>query len=565
MEFKVISRCFNNASVWLHSGRDCDFYLEEDGWNDYHYYTMYHLHATCRLTGGTENEYIGYIRIMKIGQEQKESNLVRAVTQGRVFSSLPDDFVSLSLNVSLFKRLHQILDAQKRQDFVEALHVIISPASPLLEKVVRDDCFINSLLRDDASVNGFHMRQIESYMLGKSAFYDLRQEAITVHFSHVENPVDLKFVCRDDYGKDDFSKVGLPDGVVVFVGKNGSGKSTAMYKLARLIHSDPTLRFSLKESLGEISPSDIGVNKLLIFSYTPFDNFYLPGMDEAQLLSQLKNLEYEDCSVLFNGIRDMLSEMEQRAKNAQGIPEDGRVETICLKPNEALCSEFLIALKYIETAGANREQLWNGFLSACQLHQQNLHDDLDRIISAPEESKYEEFAKTATGHKFIIHSIARLIAYIEENSLVLFDEPENHLHPPLLSFYYARVRKIIDSYSSVAFIATHSPVIVQETFSRNVNIVRRLDGKTLISQPQIETYGATITSITTEVFDLTTDKMNTYNVFRRVFEKEMLDLDEKPEQVIEDFKKAIGGEISGPMESYLLKLYFDKKAKDVEA
>lgn len=59
--------------------------------------------------------------------------------------------------------------------------------------------------------------------------------------------------------------------------------------------------------------------------------------------------------------------------------------------------------------------------------------------------------------------------------------------------------------------------------------------------------------------------MNTYNVFRRVFEKEMLELDENPEQVIEDFKKAIGGEISGPMESYLLKLYFDKKAKDVEA
>ena len=401
-------------------------------------------------------------------------------------------------------------------------------------------------------------------MLGQSAFYDLRKEAITVQFSHVENPVDLKFLCRDDDGKDDYSTVGLPNGVVVFVGKNGSGKSTAMYKLARLIHSDPTLRFSLKESLGEISPSDIGVNKLLIFSYTPFDNFYLPGMDEAQLLSQLKNLEYKDCSVLFNGIRDMLSEMEQRAKRAQGIPNDGRVGSICLKSNEALCSEFLIALHFIETDPANRDLLWNGFLNACRLQQQNLYDDIYRIINAPDDSRYEEFSKTATGHKFIIHSIARLIAYIEENSLVLFDEPENHLHPPLLSFYYARVRKIIDNYNSVAFIATHSPVIVQETFARNVNIVRRLEGKTVISQPQIETYGATITSISAEVFDLTTDRMNTYNVFRRVFEKEMLALYENPEQMIDEFKKAIGGEISGPMESYLLKLYFDQKAKDVE-
>ena len=564
MEFKVISNCYNNVKLRFHSGKDCDFYLEEDGWNDYNYYTMYHLHATCRLTGGAENEYLGYIRIMKIGQETKVSNLVRMVTKGRIFNSLPDDFVSLSLNVSLFKRLHQILNAEQRQEFVEALHVIIGPVSPYLEKVEGDECFINSLLRDDASVDGFHMRQIESYMLGQSAFYDLRKDAITVQFSHVENPIDLKFVCRDDE-KGHYSTAGLPDGVIVFVGKNGSGKSTAMYKLARLIHSDPTLRFNLKESLGEISPPDIGVVKLMIFSYTPFDNFYLPGMDEAQLLAQLRNMEYDDCSVLFSGIRDVRNEMEQRAKMAQGIPNDGRVSSICLKTNEALCSEFLIAFSYIETADANRVQQWNNFLNACRLHQQNLFDDIDRVINAPDELKHEMFAKTATGHKFIIHSIARLIAYIEENSLILFDEPENHLHPPLLSFYYACVRKIIDSYNSVVFIATHSPVIVQETFARNVNIVRRLDGKTVISQPQIETYGATITSITTEVFDLTTDKMNTYNVFRQFFEKEMLAYVTSPEKMIEDFKKAIGGEISGPMESYLLKLYFDKKAQDVDS
>ena len=31
MEFKVISACFNDASVWPHAGKDCGFYLEEDG------------------------------------------------------------------------------------------------------------------------------------------------------------------------------------------------------------------------------------------------------------------------------------------------------------------------------------------------------------------------------------------------------------------------------------------------------------------------------------------------------------------------------------------------------
>lgn len=564
MEFKVIPECYNNARTFYFPGMDCDFYLEESGWNDHGYYTMYHLHATRRLTKGPRNEYLGYIRIMKIGQERGENRLIRGAFGGRVFQSLPKGFVSLSLNVSLFKRLRQLLSEEQRRVFINALHVIIGQASPLLEKVAEEECFINSLLRDDASVDGFHMRQIESYMLGRSVLYDLRKEAITVQFSHVENPVHLKFVCRNEDGKENLSTVGLPNGVVVFVGKNGSGKSTAMYKLARLIHSDPTMRSNLRQILGEITPSDIGVVKLLIFSYTPFDNFYLPGMDEAQLLSQLRNLAFEDCSVLFSGIRDIRTEMEERAKKAQKIPVDGRVSSICLKPNESLCSEFLLAFNYIKTAGASRNQLWEGFLNDCRTHQQNLFGDIDRIISAPDEhTKNDEFSKTATGHKFIIHSMARLIAYIDENSLVLYDEPENHLHPPLLSFYYANVRKVIDSYKSVAFIATHSPVIVQETFARNVSVVRRLDGKTIISQPQIETYGATISSISSEVFDLTTDVMNTYNVFHRVFDKELLAFSEGPEQMINHFKDVIGGEISGPMESYLLKLYFER-AKDVE-
>ena len=562
MDYKVITGCFNNAQG--HSGRDCDFYLEEDEWNDYSYHTMYHLHATRRLTGKEQNEYLGYIRIMRLGQKTGEANVVRSATGGRVFHKLPDDFVSLSFNVSMFQRLRGILSAEQRVEMVNALRMIVSPGSALLEKAHGDDCFIMSLLRDGASLEGFHMSQIESYMLGTAALYDLRREVISVQFSHVVNPVDLKFVCRDDDDKD-YSRLGLPDGVVVFVGKNGSGKSTAMYKLARLIHSDPTMRFNLKEGIGEILPTDIGVIKLLIFSYSPFDNFYIPGMDDIQLLSQLKNWSFEDCPVLFSGIRDVSKEMEMRAERTDDTSFNDRVDSICLKPNETLCSEFLLALNYIMTLAGNRELLWNGFLNSCQSGQRNLYQDIIRVLEAPEKTQQAEFANTATGHKFIMHSIARLIAYIEDNSLVLFDEPENHLHPPLLSFYYERVRKVIDQFRSVAFISTHSPVIVQETFAKNVHIVRRLDGKTVIAHPQIETYGASISSISSEVFDLTTDVMNTYKVFSKIFANELMEFEETPEAMLEEFKRVVGGELSGPMESFLLNLYFAKHSSDVDS
>lgn len=44
MNFKLIDVCFQNASAY--SGTDADFYIEMDDWNDYNYFTTYHLHAT---------------------------------------------------------------------------------------------------------------------------------------------------------------------------------------------------------------------------------------------------------------------------------------------------------------------------------------------------------------------------------------------------------------------------------------------------------------------------------------------------------------------------------------
>lgn len=58
---------------------------------------------------------------------------------------------------------------------------------------------------------------------------------------------------------------------------------------------------------------------------------------------------------------------------------------------------------------------------------------------------------------------------------------------------------------SVMFIATHSPVVLQEVFSNNVYVVRRYGEKSSITHPMIETYGASISDITTDVFDLNTD------------------------------------------------------------
>ena len=67
------------------------------------------------------------------------------------------------------------------------------------------------------------------------------------------------------------------------------------------------------------------------------------------------------------------------------------------------------------------------------------------------------------------------------------------------------VRFILRRNDAFAVVATHSPVVVQETLSRHVSIVRRSGDETRIFRPRIQTYGESIGEITNEVFGLTAD------------------------------------------------------------
>ena len=99
LKFRIIGKCFQDARNV--SCGDADFLLEEDGWDDFNYHVMYHLHATTNRTH-THNEYLGPIRIMKLEQHEAESYLLSgALGYGKTFESLPENFFSLSTSIEL--------------------------------------------------------------------------------------------------------------------------------------------------------------------------------------------------------------------------------------------------------------------------------------------------------------------------------------------------------------------------------------------------------------------------------------------------------------------------------
>ena len=182
---------------------------------------------------------------------------------------------------------------------------------------------------------------------------------------------------------------------------------------------------------------------------------------------------------------------------------------------------------------------------------------LDNKIIQEENTK-EVFLEKSTGVKFFLHSLLSLIAYTEENSIILFDEPENHLHPPFLSFMMNSFRTIIHRLHSVMLVATHSPIVLQETFSKNVFILRRQDNYLYFNHPQIETYGESFGLINSSVFNLNTDITNYHNVIDFLYDQwECKELTSVSSVVLRFQQRLDIATLSSQLETYIINKYYE--------
>lgn len=568
ISFKVIKKCWQDAKDY--EGAECDFYLEESNWDDYGYKTTYCLHATKKLTGLKDNIYLGIVKIMRKGQTTDEAYLLSSLFGSKVFNELPDDFISLSFSLEVFNAVNRyILSKEDRLEFIHSLHLILSEDSEYYTPNIEEDsCFKKSLLRDGSRLDAYELQKGRQLLLSAEVFYNLRKESIRVSFSHVEGDTELSFSSVSEE-----SEI-LPNGIVVFIGKNGSGKSTAIYKLAKLLYTEPTSRYRLKDRIGAIEPQNVGVNKLFIISYSPFDNFVLPGTNDRELLERYRRSEQEYSRFIFCGIRDLKKEVVNEVGDDVLVLDgkddyidhylDDRQENTTLKTVDDLANEFADAMERVLSLENWSDGMWSQIMQDANILQPSLYSDLCRFEYESTKAKLSsDFKKLSTGHKYFLHSLVTVIANIEDNCLILFDEPENHLHPPLLSFLISSLKKILYQNKSVMFIATHSPVVLQEVFSNNVYVVRKYGEKSSITHPIIETYGASISDITTDVFDLNTDVTNYYNSIDYLCSKWEIDKIDDLDIMLQKFEEKLGHKLSNQIESYVINRFIKGKNVDV--
>jgi predicted ATPase len=141
------------------------------------------------------------------------------------------------------------------------------------------------------------------------------------------------------------------------------------------------------------------------------------------------------------------------------------------------------------------------------------------------------------------------MAWIQPNSLVLFDEPETHLHPNAVASLFLVLSQVLEEFDSYAVVATHSPVVIQEIPAKRVLVFQREGNVTTAELLRVESFGESVTELTRHVFET--------NEVESLYRRTLRDLaeEETAEAVLARF--SLGLSLSA--EAYLLAQYGKKE------
>lgn len=450
--------------------------LEHDNWDDYGYRTT--CHATFFMTVDAPIE-LGDVKIMQMGQTGT------TVFPGSEFERLPKGYASFGGKIDYYEQLFA-LGSAFFGPYLRGLRDVVF--NDTLKATVEDtEAFRVSLMRFSGAertlVDG---RRIFAQTTAKPR---RRNAGFVFRLKTALGPGARPLTARFDFTR----RAGLPNRVNVLIGYNGTGKTRLLSNIATVVtgygYSDK--QAALDRSAGRLVGNPPPFGSVIVVSYSAFDTFALPG-------NQAEKDRLDREGDLFGYIYCGLRERVEYVSSPQPGDELYRVRT----PVE-LQAEFLKALRTLQTNGRMGDYrevietlLEDGSFQRSGLTPLTLEATDDRIA--------DFFAGLSSGHKIVLKIVTELVANLDRSqpTLVLLDEPETHLHPPLLSSLLRGLRACLDQYDGFAIVATHSPVVLQETPSRYVNVLRRIGSVSSLSRPSTETFGETLGAITQEVFNL---------------------------------------------------------------
>ena len=458
-------------------------YLAVDYWNDYSFVTMFYL-----STHDERGKYhsIGHVKIGFQGQTENESTYS---TLKAVFQQLPEDYFSLG-DLDYYQNLFKVLSPEARGTILVGLRDVVH-APEIFEIAKSQRVFNVSLMRTNSlsSINGQFKRVLE----GKPRLTDFKFMYKRPQGKSLAG-IQLEFEVKAD------SKPST--NIHTLIGRNGIGKTKILNDMTDAItNKDNSLgKFCKNSRRTRNNYMPIGedfFSRLVSVSFSAFDPFIPPPEQTNPALGTcyyyvgLNRIDQEEVDIETprqTQIRDRLNE-EFCSTLKLCFSENGRKERW---------------IKAVELLGSDEN------FRAMQLEE--LANDVSGKLS---DNSYHKIKLMSSGHAVVLLTITKLVALVEEKTLVLIDEPESHLHPPLLSAFIRALSELLHDRNGVAIIATHSPVVLQEIPMSCVWKLTRSRAAMAKSRPDIQTFGENVGTLTREVFGLEVRKSGFYSLLEK--------------------------------------------------
>ena len=540
--------------------REAIFYLQQDNWNDFSFQTLYHLFLSGDYSDDGDPISVGPVKILKKGQTKKDGIQIPIGE----FEQLSEDFCSLGQSLDYYERIAQ-LDESLKNKILHALRDVV--VFPEYKSGFEEEAgWSISLLRDIKIDDDIFLL---APMLIDQNFAAIPSIDLKFEFTASDLSPQLIFDFDSPTSELFFYRNKLPNRIIVLVGNNGSGKSTLLSKISRVAFASTSDRNDVfLRKIGGFNPQGIGFPKILNISYSAFDSFQVPGiyLHEKEQIS--KEIRQNQGRYIFCGIRDICKELDEikekievdnRGKLTEKEILKDRQPVTCLKSIGQLASEYENLIQLIIRNG--KQEFFQSVIDILSKEASFYQLQIQQSGCFDNHDLKDTFMSVGTGHKFVLHSVASIVAYTEPRTLILFDEPEIHLHPPLLAVLMSALRYVLEKKDAFSIVATHSPVVVQETLSRHVKIVRRSGAQLKIIKPEIQTFGENIGSITSHVFGLSTDVTDYHNEIDKVIQniKSPLMPEVDNEDAIKNLEILFDGEISMQSRAYILSRLISKR------
>ncbi|WP_222854065.1 AAA family ATPase [Fodinicola acaciae] len=490
----------------------------EDNWDDwFKYSTQYYLYYTAPAQA---SQYIGQV---KIGQlEMREGQRRPEIPEQ--FEELDASFFSLGQDPEYYERLGA-LNAGLGETVLGALRDVALNREIFIQ-VAREDVTATSLMRSvpRATIEGqFHRIATGGARLSRYKFLyrgptvaAMPDERLTIDFDVVPESQP-------------------PTNIHVLIGRNGVGKTHLLNGISRSLMEE---RSDLGDDSGivmlendeERAAAKHSLAGLVYVSFSAFDTF--------EPISRVRNAS--------TGMRYSYVGLKTARKSQSQT-------TLPPKTPTGLARDFGSSVNHC--IRGERLGRWRRALEVLEADPIFADADIALLAQASSEASSDMelreramglFRQLSSGHKIVLLTITRLVETVDERTLVLLDEPEAHLHPPLLSAFIRELSDLLVNRNGVAVIATHSPVVLQEVPSSCVWKLRRSGRDVRAERPQLETFGENVGVLTREVFGLEVTRSG----FHRILEV-ALAADPNYERILARFEGRLGAEAKAILSALL--------------